>query len=1270
MASSGDLFSGRGKKLYALFNNFLKGTSPVKNNQDAEHFLEATDMICRHKTPGIYVESVVSSARGIEVLSGVVRSDLGPSFLAKVMKLLVKHLADPLVKNMNNGGFLQSLLVAILHPPAFWSALLKHHQASGFALDDAETFAWLCLEIVSTKCPELETPFGDVVALMDRKALLQSTLHPVRQVAYRIEKVLSLHSVAAVVNVDHGPGGRHDNDFSDFRAISLFPTADEIRCKEIPFLQRFDDVFDGPRESRAADYLSWLFRLLREDMLAEMREDLAVAWGQKTARRKPFWLGGLSLLGFGEDSGRRHDPLVLRLKCRDGIVFPRLVGRQSRKKFLEDSKSFMRHKATGVICRGDDIVAFGSVVRNIDLLLTQPPTILIKLADVGAMQKTIDSLLKEATCDELRFFVVNTATFAYEPILQRLKEIIEIPLEDALLQPESATTRDEPPASLAPLLRKLERGLEEAKEVDLTSIAKVGKPVRISGAQLECLINGLQSRVGQIQGPPGTGKSFIGALILIIILNFTDYRVLVLSYTNHALDQFLEELMDFGVSTNDIVRLGSKSTPKTDALRLDNQFKNKEYRFSIGVHAMIKKLKAQDADVKGKLAAVGAKLAAAGIDPEDLLAMLELSGDDGPLFWTAFQVPIQEDGFRVVGKNNKPMEPGEILDIWIRGDTSPTVQALVDMMDPQCHRIWEMPVSSRSDLVAQWCSKLRRDQMDEYCDLARLATKIQQQIDSLFDETKRKVFRSKRVIGCTTTAAAMYQSILASAEPDLVLVEEAGEILEAHIVTALGPSVKKLVLIGDHKQLRPKVNSYDLTVEKGDGYNLNVSLFERLIQQGHAYTTLREQHRSHPDISHFTRRLAYEHLQDHPKTSERQKIRGLKGRVIFVHHEHQEDKLSDGGESARGESKKNLFEAKMVLKTVRYLGQQGYKSKNMVVLTPYLGQLSLLKSQLSTTHDPWLDDLDSNNLVQAGLMTEATAQLNKEPLRLSTIDNYQGEESDIVIASLTRSNDSGDIGFMAARERLVVLVSRAREGIVLFGNMNTFIKSKKGGPLWLDFFQALKEKVKDHSKVPCHVKIQKTCERGHKSNVICSATDEGCGQCAREDEKTRRRAAQDLELETLRHERQAAYARQLDKIDDDIDHCERVMAYESEDERQRKQIEDKKAKLKGLQETQKRRRVAESLKKEQLPAKQSMEGSAKDSSSRSPAQQEWEAIRSPGDLVNDALDKLMDLIGLESVKEEFLAVKSNIDTKIRQGVSLSEERLSCSLLGNPGTGRY
>ncbi|KJK78565.1 hypothetical protein H634G_06263 [Metarhizium anisopliae BRIP 53293] len=1305
--ASGELATERAKKLIERFKNNIEGKSTISTNQDANHFLEATDILCRCKTPALYVESIISSAKGVETLGSVVRSDLSTGFISSVMTMLMKHLSNPMVKTINSGHFLQRILFAVLCPPTFWSAVLKHQQSTGFSVGEVETFAWLCLEIVSMKSPELDTLYGDVVALMDSQSLIRAASHPVRKLAYRIEKILKLHSIAATATTGHGPGGRHDNDFLDFRAISIYPTADEVRSMDEPFLQRLDDVFDVPRESRSATYLSWLYRLLREDMLADMRDNLAIAWGQKKGRRKPPRLGGLSLIGFGDGSKTRVDPLALQLQCEDGIVFPRSIDKRDRKTFLEGSgKSFMKNNSIGVLCRNNDIIAFGCLIRNVDLLLKKTPTVVIKFINVEALKNSLEALLHPMK-GELQFYVVDTATFAYEPILQRLKEIYEIPLEDVVLDPKSARSLYQPPEKLSQLLRQLRAALDKQQEVNLSPLGHMGGSIRVSGAQLESLINGLENCVGQIQGPPVTGKSFIGALISRIILKLTNYRILVLSYTNHALDQFLEDLLDIGVSERDMVRIGSKSTTRTEPLRLETLCRQPAFRFSFEVNATIRKYKSEASDVNERLVDVGEKLATAYVDPDDILTLLEFSEDATP-FWPAFQVPKQDDGFELMGKNNKPMRASEILELWAQGQDSGVVRALLASMDPASRSVWSIPISSRREFLNQWCSKVRHDQTQEFASLAEMSSRIQREIDSLYNESKRKVLRSKRVIGCTTTAAAMYQSIIESAQPDMVLVEEAGEILEAHIITALSSSVKQLVLIGDHKQLRPKINNYTLTVEKGEGFNLNMSI--------------------HPEISHFVRRLAYEHLENNPKTLEREKVRGLKGRVIFVHHEHQEEKLADVADRQPGESKRNAFEAEMVLKMVRYLSQQGYKSKNMVVLTPYLGQLSLLRQKLSRDHDPWLNDLDSYELTRAGLMTQAAAKLNKQPLRLSTIDNYQGEESDIVIASLTRSNASGDIGFMAAPERLVVLMSRARNCAVLFGNMHTFTKSKKGGELWGGFFQALKEKeclfdgvpvycerhpdreallksandfdqhcpdggcaepcgkplscgkhacdlrchrAIDHSQFPCNKRVSHTCVRGHKSKILCSTKVEGCKSCTREDEEIRRRAAQDLKLETMRQEKQAAYASELQKIGDEIDHYERVLAYKREEQAQQAQLEEKKAKLKCLKAAQERRDAVESSKKAQARKDQPRMGNSKNSGSKlkSQAQQEWEWMKAHGEPSNEALNKLMDLIGLEAVKEEFLAVKSNIDTKIRQELSLSEERLSCSLLGNPGTGK-
>ena len=75
---------------------------------------------------------------------------------------------------------------------------------------------------------------------------------------------------------------------------------------------------------------------------------------------------------------------------------------------------------------------------------------------------------------------------------------------------------------------------------------------------------------------------------------------------------------------------------------------------------------------------------------------------------------------------------------------------------------------------------------------------------NLYEENNREVLRAARVVGMTTTGAAMHQGLLAGMGSRVALVEEAGEVLEAHILASLCDSHQQLILIGDHYQLRPK----------------------------------------------------------------------------------------------------------------------------------------------------------------------------------------------------------------------------------------------------------------------------------------------------------------------------------------------------------------------------------------------------------------------------------------------------------------------------------
>ncbi|KAH6889821.1 P-loop containing nucleoside triphosphate hydrolase protein [Thelonectria olida] len=1321
----------RAAKLTTLFWAFAKGQRKITNSLHAKQFLEASNVFCQQNSAVKFVEVVISTSDGIKALESSVRTVIDPGFLASSTLPFLKNLSDPSIEALSDGNFLKQIVLAILVPKTFWTALLDAHHCG--VLDDAssEVFAWLCLQIVSSRDTSLEEHISDVRAIMNGTSLLEHSSHDVRTVAYRIKKVLQIFAPIAVGGIANGPGGRHDNDFEDFRDVVIYPTTDELLSSEEPFLQRLDDVFDTPMDERPKVYRDWLYRLLREDMLAELREDLQVAMGQKRGRRKPTPLCDLSYATLEEKNETRVEPFTLYLTC--GIDSKLGKSEQAEKRLIERLKDSLQRQPIGALCCGTTIIAFGSLIRKMEQVKKSPPVVGIKFKDSEGLKRALVAFSGPKR-DHLKFFTVDTAMFAYEPILQRLKDMGDLPLENHIVDPEDPEENYNPPLKLQHFIEKLKTCFKSGVKARIPSDICT-QDIRLEGAQLKSLIHGLSEEVSQVQGPPGTGKSFLGALIILIILRLTNLKVLVLAYTNHATDQFMEDLMEIGVGVDDMVRLGSKSTQRTERVLLKNLARDSTLRTTYEEWNVINARKKEASEKAKELQRIGAKLSQKDVQPEDILEYLEFS-DDYSSYWHAFQIPESGDGYKVVNAENRALQPEDLLMEWTQPSQRGNLRAFVQSLDHCSTSVWEIPLEERSNLRMKWSQDIREEQISEFVRLSECAHQLQDKINSIFAERNRRVLKSKRIIACTTTAAAMYQSIINTANPDIIMVEEAGEILEAHIITAMSPSVKQLILIGDHKQLRPKVKNYKLTKEKGEGYDLNVSLFERLVLQGHNYTTLQEQHRSHPDISRFARMLAYEELEDAPKTLDREPIRGLRNRVTFVHHEHHEDKGSSGDDwdLAVRASKQNKYEAQMVLKLVRYLGQQGYASDKLVVLTPYLGQLSLLKDMLRGENDPYLNDLDSHDLVRAGLMSEAQAKVDRKALRLSTIDNYQGEESDIVIVSLTRSNADGDIGFLNARERLVVLMSRARNGMVLFGNMFTFMKSNKGGEMWKEYFDLLKEQdclfegvpvrcerhpdntspllkspeefdkycpdggcaepcgvmlrcgkhpcprschlVTDHSMISCEKPLHVKCARGHTRKVTCGNPGGVCDACNREDEIARQRIRRDLELEGRRLETQEKYRQELQEIEDALHHEQQQSKYEAEEKIQAESLEKKRKELSSLRDANARRNK---VKEEQAQKKSSQPSTAQvpkdpktangDPGDGSKARAEWEAMKKMEGSHNDALDSLMSMIGLESVKRSFLTLQSGVDTKIRQGVDLEQERYSCSMLGNPGTGK-
>ncbi|KAI9457702.1 P-loop containing nucleoside triphosphate hydrolase protein, partial [Boletus coccyginus] len=706
----------------------------------------------------------------------------------------------------------------------------------------------------------------------------------------------------------------------------------------------------------------------------------------------------------------------------------------------------LKHQSLVCLASGEDIISFGTVNRVEELLASKPPVIVLQLDGDVNIRKTITSLRMS---QKVQLIQIDTAAFAFEPVLSALKTRSNIPLSEEILFWNSESPLQSC-RSKVPLSR-IANALISNPSHELDRLLDLPKSVSLDKTQAKSLVAGLQQRVSLIQGPPGTGKSFIGALLAKAIHDKTAQTILVVCYTNHALDQFLADLLEYNIPDQSIVRLGGRSNQSTDHLALHKQPRR---GFQYGWEE-INKFRSTASHHESKLHSYFNTL----LDTRDrhLLRYLELKHHE---FHDAFYVPLETaDGMARVGRKGQAINGRYLLSRWMWGQDAgvlsgePHVQASA--------RIWGMPRSARQQLLDKWRHELVTEKLELICNAGKSYNKVQDVIKRQFARATVATLRQKRIIACTTTGAAIHADALQQVGPGVLLVEEAGEILESHILTALSRNVDQMILIGDHKQLRPKVNNYQLTVEKGEGFDLNRSLFERLVLKGYSHETLSTQHRMRPEISAFVRELTYPELINASSTYGRPDIRGLQSNIIFVDHNHPEDDdslISDRADGSAKASKQNTYEVQMVLKIVRYLGQQGYNSENIVVITPYLGQLHRLRDSLKHDNDPILNDMDSLDLARAGLsVAPPDAKAKKGRIRLATIDNYQGEESDIVVASLTRSNKSNMIGFMDSPERLNVLLSRARNGLILIGNSQTFLHSRKGGALWKRFFTLLEE---------------------------------------------------------------------------------------------------------------------------------------------------------------------------------------------------------------------
>lgn len=302
--------------------------------------------------------------------------------------------------------------------------------------------------------------------------------------------------------------------------------------------------------------------------------------------------------------------------------------------------------------------------------------------------------------------------------------------------------------------------------------------------------------------------------------------------------------------------------------------------------------------------------------------------DEHPSFLEQLHIESEDSGgFQVVKKKNQQWKESDLWDLWRKGRKCPKF-----LQNPPFNKhkldsfeFWKMNQVERDLLVSKLRKELLWETRRELFDDVGRYEELFKEKKLILQEKYSNILKDAKVIGATTTGAAQYRELLAEKAAGVVIVEEAGEVFESHVLSALTPQSKHCILIGDHLQLPPKAESYKLTCSSKIGYNIDISLFERLIlSKTLPSTMLAVQHRMRPEFSEIIRMQTYPSLKDHHSVLNRPNVRGVTHNILFLNHHVKEDG-KQSFDFDHQKTKSNSYEASLVVELARFFLLQGCK---------------------------------------------------------------------------------------------------------------------------------------------------------------------------------------------------------------------------------------------------------------------------------------------------------------------------------------------------------
>jgi hypothetical protein len=294
------------------------------------------------------------------------------------------------------------------------------------------------------------------------------------------------------------------------------------------------------------------------------------------------------------------------------------------------------------------------------------------------------------------------------------------------------------------------------------------------------------------------------------------------------------------------------------------------------------------------------------------------------------------------------------------------------------------------------------------------------------------VLRRAEVI-CATCAGAG-SDILERFSFAACLIDEATQATEPATVVPMTKGCKQIVLIGDQNQLPPTIISRD-----ADERGLGTSLFERMLSRGIRTFMLKVQYRMHPAIAKFPSQQFYNNeLLSGTPPSQRRAPQGFDWPVPAVPLAFVD--CPEGEERSDGASQMNMIEAQKVVTLVRKLmAEHEVLACDIGIVSPYAAQVRAIKKLLQP------------NAVKRTRFDAPAAPDSEGAIEVCSIDGFQGREKEVIVFSCTRANLMGNVGFLADRRRVNVMLTRARRGLIIVGHLRTLRGEPEVWGPWLSW---------------------------------------------------------------------------------------------------------------------------------------------------------------------------------------------------------------------------